>query len=197
MTKLLKTLIPTALVVAGLAFFAHAQGMLQGLPIVGGASYCGSTQNNVCVSTIAAGPAVITGAENIPGDTNLSGGRSPQTVKFSMASLNLLPDAYSTVTAGSAFYAYTLPNTTGRVTFVATGTVSDARVTAPPSPVDGQRACVGSTHTITAFQFIANTTVAAQTLAVSTPTVVTASTTVPQGYCWTYRASDLKWYRTQ
>lgn len=49
-------------------------------PIVGGAAYCGSTVNNSCVSTIAAGPASITGAETIPMDTNLSGGRNPQTV---------------------------------------------------------------------------------------------------------------------
>ena len=31
--------------------------------------------------------------------------------------------------------------------------------------------------------------------AVSTPTVLTASTTVPQGYEFLYKSSSLKWYR--
>ncbi len=49
-------------------------------PIVGGAAYsCGSV-NNVSNCTVAAGPASITGAETFPADTNLSGGRNPQTV---------------------------------------------------------------------------------------------------------------------
>ena len=180
-----------ALTVVGVS--AVAQQWLP-FPIVGGSSFCASTVNNTCVSTIPAGPTVITGNETIPGDTNLSGGRAPQTVKFSMASLNLLPVAYESITAGSAFYTYTFPNTTGTVIFTASGTISDERVTAPPNPVDGQKVTVSSTHTITAFQFIANT---GQTLAVTTPTVLTASTTVPQGYSWRYRASDAKWYRVQ
>lgn len=163
-------------------------------PIVGGSSFCSSTVNNTCVNTVPAGPTVITGNETIPGDTNLSSGQSPQTVKFSMASLNLLPVSYQSITAGSAFYTYTFPNTTGTVIFTASGTISDERVTAPPNPVDGQLVNVSSTHTITSFQFIANT---GQTLAVTTPTALTVSTTAPQGYSWRYRASDAKWYRVQ
>lgn len=163
-------------------------------PIVGGSSFCSSTVNNTCVNTVPAGPTVITGNETIPGDTNLSSGQSPQTVKFSMASLNLLPVSYQSITAGSAYYTYTFPNTVGTVIFTASGTISDERVTAPPNPVDGQLVNISSTNTITSFQFIANT---GQTLAVSTPTALTASTTAPQGYSWRYRASDAKWYRVQ
>lgn len=192
MTKLFRALIPALICLIGVAYYAYAQGMYQGFPIVGGAAYCSSTVNATCVNTVPAGPTVITGNENIPGDTNLSGGRSPQTVKFSMASLNLLPSAFETITPMSAFYTYTFPNTVGRVTFVASGTISDERVTAPPAPVDGQRVCVGSSHTITTFSFSANS---GQSLAASTPTVLTASTTAPQGYCWVYRASNTTWYR--
>lgn len=51
-------------------------------PIVGGASFsCGSV-NAVSNCTVAAGPASITGAETFPADTNLSGGRTPQTVQI-------------------------------------------------------------------------------------------------------------------
>ncbi len=163
-------------------------------PIVGGARRCVSTVNGVCSSYIAAGPTSITGNELVPADTQLTGGQQPQTVLLSMASLNSLPTSYQAITAGSAFYTYTVPNTTGRIIFTASGTISDERVTAPAAPIDGQKVYVSSTHTITAFQFIANT---GQTLAVATPTVLTASTTVPQGYKWVYRASNTTWYRVQ
>lgn len=162
------------------------------IPIVGSGSYCSSTVNSTCVNTVPAGPTALTGNETIPGDTNLSSGQTPQTVKFSMQVLGLGPVDYQAITAGSAFYTYTVPNTSRTVIFTASGTISDERVTAPAAPVDGQRVTINSTNTITAFQFIANT---GQTLAVSTPTVLTASTTVGQGYEWTYRASDAKWYR--
>lgn len=194
MKKLLKTLIPSLIVGVLAVAYAHSQGMLVGYPIVGGAAYCSSYVNAVCVNTVVAGPTVITGNENIAGDTNLASGLNPQVVKFSMASLNLLPNAYSAITNGSAFYTYTFDNTTGRVTFTSSGAISDERVTAPPAPVDGQRACVNSINTITAFQFIANS---GQLLAATTPTVLTASTTVPQGYCWVYRTSNTTWYRSQ
>lgn len=60
--------------------FALAAGLWQGFPIVGGASYCGSTVNGVCSQTIAAGPTTFTGIEVVPMDTQLAGGSQPQTV---------------------------------------------------------------------------------------------------------------------
>lgn len=170
-------------------------GFWSNWPIVGGASYsCGSV-NAVSNCTVAAGPTVITGAENIPGNTNLSGGRSPQNVLFSMASLNLLPYEYKLVALNTASYTYTLPNTTGTLILdVATGAITAATITAPAAPVDGQTVAISSAKTVTTFAFVANS---GQTLAATTPTVLTASTTVPQGYKWLYRATDLKWYKIQ
>lgn len=108
---------------------------------------------------------------------------------------NLTNYSYQLLTAGSAFYTYTVPNTVGIVMFdIASGPISDERVTAPANPYDGQQVAIASSVTITAFQFIANT---GQTLAVTTPTVLTASTTVPQGYKWIYRQANKKWYRLQ
>lgn len=108
---------------------------------------------------------------------------------------NLANYSYQLVVAGSAFYTYTVPNNTGIVVFdIASGPISDERVTAPAAPFDGQQVIVSSRVTITAFQFIANT---GQTLAATTPTVLTASTTADQGYKWIYRQTDKKWYRLQ
>ncbi len=55
---------------------ALAQTFVPNFPIVGGTSYCDSTQNasgqNVCVNTVPAGPPALTGIETIPADTNLN-----------------------------------------------------------------------------------------------------------------------------
>lgn len=161
-------------------------------PIVGGAAYCSSYTNAVCTNTVPAGPTAVTGNENIPGNTNLTGGRNPQNVLLSMRSLGVGPTDYEAITAGAVSYSYTFDNLTRRVTFTSSVTISDERVTAPPSPMDGQLVDVCSVRTITAFQFIANT---GQSLAATTPTVLTASTTVPQCYSWQYRSSNTTWYR--
>ena len=164
------------------------------IPQLDSPSYCSSTVNNVCVQTIPAGPTK-SGLETVPMDTNAASGQTPQTVKANLASLNALPYSYQLVVTGSAFYTYTVPNNVGTVIFdIASGPISDERVTAPAAPIDGQQVTVSSTVTLTAFQFIANT---GQTLAATTPTVLTASTTVPQGYKWIYRQTDKKWYRLQ
>lgn len=183
----------TLFALATICGVAAAQ-MWSNFPQVGGAAYCITYVNGVCQQTVPAGPTIVTGNETVPMDTNLSNGRSPQTVKAGLASFNALPVDFEAVTAGSAFYTYTFANNNGGVVFTASGTISDMRVTAPPAPIDGQQVYVSSTNTITAFQFIANT---GQTLAVSTPTTLTASTTAPQGYKWVYRSSDAKWYRLQ
>lgn len=163
-------------------------------PIVGSAAYCQSTINGTCSQYTPAGPASLTGNELIPADTQLTQGRQPQTVLIPLAAIGAAPPVWWTVTNGQAFYSETISNNVGKLIFVAANTISDARVTAPAAPIDGQIVRVSSTHTITAFQFIANT---GQTLAVTTPTVLTASTTADQGYSWIYRASDAKWYRLQ
>lgn len=164
------------------------------VPQLDSGSYCSSTVNNVCVYTVPAGPAK-SGLETVPMDTNAASGQSPQTVKAGLASLNALPVSYQLVVAGSAFYTYTVPNNIGTVIFdIASGAISDERVTLPAAPIDGQTVNINSSTTITALQVIANS---GQTLNVTTPTVLTASTTVPQGYRFVYRASNLKWYRLQ
>lgn len=64
--------------VTGLAAIAQ---QFSNYPQVGSGSYCDSTVNGNCVSTIPAGPSALTGLETIPADTNAAQGVAPQTVK--------------------------------------------------------------------------------------------------------------------
>lgn len=162
-------------------------------PIVGGSSFCASTVNGSCVSTIPAGPTATTGAETIPGDTNLTGGQNPQTVKFSLRSLNAAPVTYN-LCAAAACGSVTVANASGGILFDYSTTIDSATVVTPLSPMDGQRFIIGSPYTITSLTVTANT---GSTLAVTTPTVLTASTTVSQGYEFMYVASTAKWYKTR
>src|SRR6266567_7975291 len=90
------------LVTSGLAL---AAGLYSTLPIVGSASFCGSTVSgtgnlggltgqgqgtlgSLCGQTIPAGPPFLTGAEIVPADTELAGGASPQTVAVPISLLS-------------------------------------------------------------------------------------------------------------
>lgn len=93
-------------------------------PIVGGSSYCGSTVNGSCVSTITAGPTAVTGAETIPLDTNLAQGQNPQTAIVTTLTLanyargtgllytNSTPTAGATGTSEQTIMTYSVPAST-------------------------------------------------------------------------------------
>lgn len=160
-------------------------------PLIGGASFCSSYVNATCVNTVPAGPTSMTGSETIPGDTNLSGGQTPQSVKFSMRALNAAPITYN-LCAAAACGSVTVGNNSGGVLLAYSTTIDSATVVTPLAPMDGQRFAIAADHTISSLTVTANT---GTTLSVTTPTVLTASTTVPQGYEYMYVASTLKWYR--
>ena len=160
--------------------------------IVGGAAYCASYIGTRCSVTVPAGPANVTGNETVPADTNLSGGSAqPQTVLLSMASLNALPiDVVAVTTASPSGISAT--NISGGVLYNATGTITAANITLPLAPADKQRYIIAANYTITTLSVAAG---AGSTLSVTTPTVLTASTTVPQGYEYMYDLASLKWFR--
>lgn len=162
-------------------------------PIVGGASFCSSLVNNVCQTTIAAGPTAVTGNETIPADTNLSQGRAPQTVNMSMRALNAAPITFVTC-AAAACGSNTIGNNAGGIMLAYSTTIDSATVVTPLSPMDGQRFSISADHTVSSLTVTANT---GSSLSVTTPTVLTASTTVPQGYEYYYAASTTKWYRVR
>jgi hypothetical protein len=179
-----------AILVAALSSAVMAAGAFFGYPIVGGAAYCSTTVNSVCTNTVAAGPTTLTGTENVPADTGLSGGRSPQTVVIPSA---LLMNNGTALVSGVAT-TYTVAAGITNVVLTHSTTIDSSTITAPAVAIDGQRVKIAADHTVTTFAFAANT---GQTLAVTTPTVLTASTTVPQGYEFVYVASTAKWYRMQ
>lgn len=184
MIKRLAFGIAASFIIAGVAI----AGMWSNFPIVGSASYsCGSV-NGVSNCTVPAGPINITGNETIPADTNLTAGQNPQTVLIKSA----LIGGYNTSLQTGVAITYTVANTITNVVLSHTTTIDSAAITAPANPIDGQRVKIGADHTVTAFSFVANT---GQTLSVTTPTVLTASTTVPAGYEFIYVASTAKWYR--
>lgn len=184
-------------IIAALAFVmiagAAVAGMWNNFPIVGGASYCITTINAVCSQTAPAGPTAVTGNETIPGDTNLSGGRAPQTVVFSMRSLNAAPITFVTC-AAAACGSNTIADNAGGIMLAYSTTIDSATVVTPLTPMDGMRFSIAADHTVTSLTVTANT---GTTLSVTTPTVLTASTTVPQGYEYMYVASTTKWYRVR
>lgn len=186
-----KRLSIAALALFGFAGVAIASGAFFGYPLMGGASYCASTVNAACVQTIPAGPTATTGNETIPADQHLSGGRSPETVNMSMRSLNAAPITYN-LCAAAACGTVTIGDNAGGVLLAYSTTIDSATVNLPASPMDGQRVSIAADHTVTSLTVAAG---AGTTLSVTTPTVLTASTTVPQGYEYMYVLSTLKWYR--
>lgn len=115
--------------------------------------------------------------------------------------LNLTNYSLQKITAAQAAYTYTVPNNVGMVIWdiaqgvpSSSGNISQATVTTPANPFDGQRLKITSRVVITTFALVANT---GQSLATSTPTVITPSTTAPQGYEWVYNQANTTWYRLQ
>lgn len=189
----------TIALVAGLSLLAttlaYAAGLFPGFPIVGSASYCGGfstgVNGQVCTVTVPAGPTVVTGDELIPADTQLSGGRQPQTVLIPLRAINSAPISYN-LCAAAACGSFTLANNSGGILLAYSTTIDSATIVTPLAPIDGQRFSISADHTITTLVVTANT---GTTLSVTTPTVLTASTTAPQGYEFAYVASTTKWYR--
>lgn len=162
-------------------------------PIVGGASYCSSTVNNVCSTTVAAGPTALTGNETIPADTNLSGGSMPQTVLLTPRALNGAPITLVTC-AAAACGSTTVGANAGGVMLSYSTTIDSATIVLPTAALamQGQRISIGANYTVTSLTVTAGS---GTTLSVTTPTVLTASTTAPQGY--EYMLSGTVWYRVR
>lgn len=195
-----KTLVGLALA-GSIITSAYAAGMFPDYPVVGGATYCaGSTQSATgtltgvqtgCPNQVPAGPTIVTGNEQIPADTRLGSGIAPQTVLVPMASLNALPISFVSVSSASPS-GISAANNSGGVCYNSTVTITAANITLPVAPIDGQQYVVCSNFTITTLSVAAG---AGSTLSVTTPTVLTASTTAPQGYTFIYNLASLKWFK--
>ena len=161
-------------------------------PIVGGASYCGSTENTTCVLTVPAGPAQITGNETIPMDTNLAQGIQPQTVLAKPAALGLGPYVYEAPLTGVSI---TMGAGTRSLIIEPAGTIATHTVVLPASTLltDGQYFGLCSTQIITALTITpgSGTTVSNTQTATIVP-LGTGAAACPE---WIYRTANTTWYR--
>lgn len=186
-------IVAAALAGAALSQAVVTSGLWNNLPLVGGASYSCGSNNGVSNCTVPAGPTVVTGSETIPANSGASGTTTPQTVLIGLASLNAMPISFVTVTTPPTGISAT--NLSGGVVYTSTTTITSANVTLPLNPIDGQQYRISSNRTITTLGVSA--AAGASMGGNSAPTVLTASTTSPQGYVFRYNAADTSWYRLQ
>lgn len=202
MTKLKWIL--AALATIAIGSFALAQsssvtvtsGFWPNWPLVGGASYsCGSV-NAVSNCTVPAGPTTTTGNETIPANTGLSGGQTPQNVVLSLASLNSLPIQVQTIVPAVGVAGATpisASDLSGGIFYNSPSTITAANLTLPNNPINGQQYVISANRTITTLTVAPGV---GESIGGNTnPTVLTASTTAPQGYIFFYNSSLTTWFR--
>lgn len=169
-------------------------------PLIGGASYSCGQVNGVSNCTVPAGPTVVTGNETIPVNTGLPGGQFPQNALLTLGSLNALPVTVQTVVipTQTAAVPVSASDLSGGIFYNSTGTITSANITLPNNPINGQQYVISANRTITTLtvapgqgELIGGNT---------NPTVLTASTTGPQGYRFFYSGTSAgggTWFRLQ
>lgn len=202
MNRTRKGLIATLMLVA-VTSLTWAAGNWSTLPIVGGSSFCASTvtgtgslggitgqgqgsTGSICAQTVPAGPPSLTGAEQFPADTKLTGSAPPQTVVVTTCQLGA--GAYSLVSATAG--ADTIANQICYYIIDGLGAVAALTITMPSAPLDGQLLRISSRITVSSLTMSA---AAGQTL-LGGATSATANTSTGG---WIYRATNTSWYRIQ
>jgi hypothetical protein len=208
---MLKKLGLSLVALVAVASIAVAGGAFFGYPIVGGASYCASTNNGNCVSTIAAGPTALTGNETIPMDTLLPQGIQPQTVSLpsSLLAGGIGGTTVSTTTGTTALVQ--MADLTSTYIYAGAGTATFTSFKLPSNPANNAKACLANAGsgilTLTAVAAGTNnagntptiTGVAPTSLPVATA-VGTAGTVTLSSNCWLYQSAANNtgvWYRVQ
>lgn len=165
-------------------------------PIVGGASFsCGSV-NAVSNCTIAAGPTALTGSETIPADTNLSGGRNPQTVQVPVLQLGAGLTTYNVPVTGDSV---TITNLTRQLMINPAGTIANFTIVFPAATTltaaANQRFGFCTTQIVSTLTLTAGsgTTITNGPTAMLVPVATGAASCVE----WIYQLSSTTWFRTQ
>ncbi|MDB5584879.1 MAG: hypothetical protein JWR80_10055 [Bradyrhizobium sp.] len=185
-----------AVALLGVTLTAHAAGMFNNLPIVGGAAYCAlyAGDGTTCAGNVPAGPTALTGNEKIPADTQLSGGSSPQSVLIDVSSLGAGPTQYSTPLTGVSI---TVAAGTRQVIVEPAGTIAALTLVLPAATglTEGQRLGFCTTQIITTLTLTAGT----GTTIMNGPTAMLVPVATGAASCveWIYVASTTKWYRVQ
>lgn len=165
-------------------------------PIVGGASFsCGSV-NAVSNCTIAAGPTALTGNETIPADTNLSGGRNPQSVQIPVLQLGAGLTTYNVPVTGDSV---TITNLTRQLMINPAGTIANFTIVFPAATTltaaANQRFGFCTTQIVSTLTLTAGsgTTIANGPTAMLVPVATGAASCV----AWIYQLSSTTWFRVQ
>lgn len=192
MKKLLLPIL-AALLVAGISY---AGIWNNSFPIVGGASYsCGSV-NAVSNCTVSAGPTALTGSETIPADTNLSGGRNPQTVQIPVLQLGAGLTTYNVPVTGDSV---TITNLTRQLMINPAGTIANFTIVFPAATTltaaGNQRFGFCTTQIVSTLTVTAGsgTTVSNAPTAMLVPVATGAASCV----AWIYQLSSTTWFRVQ
>ena len=186
---------------------AIAAGAFQGFPLVGdtAGTTCLSYGNNaVCNQFRPAGPAALTGSEQIPADTGSTG--QPFTV--------LIPTSLMANGYGGATIATTTGTTAAIVVadgisnyvYAGAGTATYTSWKLPANPIDNQKVCLTNAGsgvlTLTGVTASVNRAGTTPTIVGVTPTSIpvatavgTAGTVTLSSNCWLYTATSAVWYR--
>ena len=166
---------------------AFANGIFEGLPLVGGGTYCVSTINGTCQQYAPAGPSAITGNEVAPANVGPLGTNVPSGADWALFSITQLGNgaAVDLTTVGTS---QTIPaNTPFYYLDGAQG--SALTVTMPAAPIDGQiQRVICEAATVGVLTVAANT---GQTLKNNPNAACVAGVS----YSWRYTASNTTWYR--
>lgn len=183
--------------IASLGVANAQQGLWPNLPIYGSGTYCASTTNGVCTSTIPAGPSVLTGNEQFPANTELPNGTRPQNALVTPASLNAGPIQFVTVLTTAPATNVSASAVQGGVyyRYDTAASITQVNITLPTTPIDGQQFVISSNRTITTLAITAAS--GQQMGSNSAPSALTASLTLPQGYKLIYNLAANSWYKLQ
>ena len=136
-------------------------------------------------STFAPATGALTGNEDVAVDTNIPNGANPQTYDVTVQQLRAA--AYQQITPVTGFTA-TFAGTQSILSLTPAATLATGTVILPAAPVDGQRARIFTTQTITALTISPST---GQTINGTAVTTLSANA----GVEYFYQASSGAWYR--
>lgn len=135
-----------------------------------------------------------TGVETFAADTNLSGGRSPQTGKYTFQQMGVGAVQYSTPLTG---VSQTIDANTRQVLIEPAGTIAAHTIVLPAASAlqDGQRLGFCTTQVVTAL----TVTAGSGTTVMNAPTAMLVPVATGAASCveWIYYATTTKWYRVQ
>ena len=211
----MKTLGLAAVVATSLVTVAYASGIFQGYPIVGSASFCGSTNsqstsNTVpgtipsgnCTTTVPTGPTTLTGLEVLPMDTGVANGGGAATVLLPSQSLGTGFGGTTVNTTTGTGQAIVVADGISTYIYAGAGTATFASFKLPPNPMQNQKLCLvdAGTGILTTTSIVVGTTgqtiVGTAVTSIPVQTAVgTAGTVTLSTNCWQYTSASKIWYR--